>query len=167
VDARSTELKEIISANKGRVLDSNVDRHENGQVSAVLKIEVPFASQDALLRQIKNVGTLVSQKAVRNPQIVENELTTSHIIVTLAGTTPIVPSDEGLSSYIRTSLYMSFKIFSVCLMLIILGVSAVLPWALVVYLAYKAYTRFVGSRDLQLAADGAPTPPASGEGPPA
>jgi hypothetical protein len=167
VDARTTELKETVTANKGRILDSNVDRHENGQVSAVLKIEVPFASQDALLRQIKGVGSLVSQKAVRNPQAPENELTTSHIIVTLTGVSPIVPSDEGLGSYVRTSLYMSFKIFSVCLMLIILGVSAVLPWALVVWVAYKAYVRFAGSRDMQLAADGAPTPPATGEGPPA
>jgi hypothetical protein len=161
VDGRATDLKDLVLAGKGRVIDSNIDRHENGQVLGVLKFEVPYVSEDSLLRQIKGVGTVVSQQAKRDPKVPENELTTAHIIVTLAGVTPIVPSDEGLGSYVRTSLYMSFKVFSVCLMLIILGVSAVLPWALVIWVAYKAYCRFGGSRNLQLAAATGPTPPSA------
>jgi hypothetical protein len=161
VDGRATDLKDMVLAGKGRIIDSNIDRHENGQVLGVLKFEVPFVSEDSLLRQIKGVGTVVSQQAKRNPQVAENELTTAHIIVTLAGVQPIVPSDEGLGSYIRASLYMSFKVFSVCLMLIILGVSAVLPWALVIWIAYKAYVRFAGSRNLDLAAATGPTPPSA------
>ena len=89
-------------------------------------------------------------------------MTTTHIDVTLAGVQPIVPSDEGLGSYVRTSLYMSFKVFSVCLMLIILGVSAVLPWALVIWVAYKIYVRMTsGTPDVQLATAGGPTPPSA------
>ena len=166
VDGRATDLKDLVLAGKGRIIDANIDRHENGQVLGVLSFEVPFASEDSLLRQIKGVGTVVSQQAKRNPQVAENELTTAHIIVTLAGVQPIVPSDEGLSSYIRTSLYMSFKVFSVCLMLIILGISAILPWALVIWVVYKVYCRFAGSRNLQLAAATGPTPP-SATAPPA
>ncbi len=135
VDARAAELKALILAGKGRIIDSNIDRHENGQVLGILKFEVPFASEDTLLSQIKGVGTVVSQQAKRNPQVPENELTTAHIFVTLAGVTPIVPSDEGLAPYIRTSLYMSFKVFSICVMLIILGISAVLPWPWVIWIA--------------------------------
>ena len=100
VDARAADLKAIVLAGKGRVIDSNIERHENGQVIGVLKFEVPFASEDTLLSQIKSAGTVVSQQAKRNPQVPENELTTAHIFVTLAGTTPIVPSDEGLAPYI-------------------------------------------------------------------
>ncbi len=162
VDSRSIELKDLIRAGKGRIIDSNVDRHENGQVSAVLKFEVPFASQDTLLKQVAGGRKFASQKATRNPTVPENELTTSHIIVTLSGVSPIVPNDEGLGSYVRTSLYMSFKVFSVCLMLIILGVSAVLPWVLVVWVAYKIYCRLTGPSSpdaLQLATATGPTPP--------
>ena len=150
VDGKAADLKELIVAGKGRVIDSNIDRHENGQVLGVLKFEVPFASEDSLLKQIKGAGTVVSQQAKRNPHVAENELTTAHIIVILTGVTPIVPNDEGLGSYIRASLYMSFKVFSVCLMLIILGVSAVLPWALVIWIAYKTYSRFAGSRNVPI-----------------
>ncbi len=152
-----------ILAGKGRIIDSNIDRHENGQVLGILKFEVPFASEDTLLSQIKGVGTVVSQQAKRNPQIAENELTTAHIIVTLAGVTPIVPSDEGLGTYVRTSLYMSFKVFSVCLMLIILGISAVLPWALVIWIAYKVYSRVTSGRGVQLPTAGGP--PSAGTAP--
>jgi hypothetical protein len=163
VDTRASELKALIAAGKGRVIDSTIDRHENGQVIGRLKIEIPFASQDVILKQIKDIGTVVSQQAKRNPQVPENELTTSHIDVTLAGVQPIVPSDEGVGSYVRTSLYMSFKVFSVCLMLIILGVSAVLPWALVIWIAYKIYVRMTsGTPEVQLATASGPTPP-SGE----
>ncbi|MBI2808631.1 MAG: DUF4349 domain-containing protein [Planctomycetes bacterium] len=160
VDTQAAELRDLITAGRGRVIDSNINRLENGKVSGVLTFEVPFASQDTLLRQIKGTGTLVSQQAKRNPQIPENSLTTSHIFVTLNGATPIVPSDEGLSSYVRTSLYMSFKVFSVCIMLIILGVSAVLPWVLVIWVVYKVYARMTANREMQLATEAGPVPPA-------
>jgi hypothetical protein len=159
VDAQASDLRDIVSAAKGRVIDSTVDRHENGQVQGILKFEVPFVAQDSVLRQIKGAGTVVSQQAKRNPNVPENELTTSHIEVVLSGVTPIVPSDEGLGSYIRASLYLSFKVFSVCLMLIILGVSAVLPWVLVLVAAFKLYSRFVGFRRPHLAPATGPTPP--------
>ena len=164
VDAKASDLKELVVAGKGRIIDSNIDRHENGQVLGILKFEVPFASQDTILRQIKGGHTVVSQQTKRNPQIAENELTTAHIIVTLAGVTPIVPSDEGLSSYVRASLYMSFKVFSVCLMLIILGVSAVLPWALVIWIVWKVYCKLTTS-NVQLAPASGPTPPSPGTAP--
>ena len=144
VDARAAELKELVAAAKGRVIDSNIDRYENGQVIGVILFEVPFASEDSVLRQMKSAGTVISQKAARDPKVAENDLTTAHILVTLVGVAPIVPSDEGLGSYVRTSLHMSFKVFSVCVMLIILGVSAVLPWALVIWIAYRIYVRIAG-----------------------
>lgn len=162
VDAAAADLRDRVAAANGRVLDSNIDRFENGQALGVLKFEVPLAAEEAVLKQLKSVGTLVSQQAKRNPQVAENALTTAHIIVVLAGTAPIVPSDEGLGSYVRTSLLLSFRVFAVCVMLIILGVSAVLPWALVIWLAYKAYVRWLGPRSVSLPGPPPPGAPAAG-----
>ena len=91
------------------------------------------------------------------------ELTTALIIV-YAGRRPTdrPQRDEGLGSYIRAKLYMSFMVFSVCLMLIILGVNDPLPCylALVIWVAYKAAVRFTGSlHNLQLASARQPTRP--------
>ncbi len=162
VDTSAADLKAIVAATKGRIIDSNIDRLENGEVLGVMKIEIPFASQDALLKQVKGVARrVVSQKAARSPSVPENELATSHIIVVLAGVSPIVPANEGLGSYISSSLYMSFRVFAICLMLIILGVSAVLPWALVIWVVYKVYSRFSAAREVQFATATGPTPPPS------
>src|SRR6185369_5129464 len=58
VDRRMTEVKNLVAAGKGRVLDSTVNREESGKVLGLLKIEVPFASQDVTLQQIKDGDTV-------------------------------------------------------------------------------------------------------------
>jgi hypothetical protein len=147
VDTKSAEIKDIVAAGKGRVIDSTVDRHESGLVTAAIKFEVPFASQEALLRQMKGTGKVISQRSTRDVNVTENELTTAHIIVTLTGADPIVPSDEGIASYVRTSLYLSFKILSIIVMSIIVGLSAIVPCVLLIWLGFKAYALLFGSSD--------------------
>src|SRR6202041_54872 len=108
----------LIVAGQGRIIDSSIDRFENGQAAAVLVFEVPFASQETLIRQM---GKPVSQRTARNAQIPENPLTTAQIIVTLAGGTPIVPDDQGLGTYVRKSLNLSFQILATIAMTIVVG----------------------------------------------
>jgi hypothetical protein len=146
VDSSATQMKETILAGKGRIIDSNIDRHENGQVSAVLVFEVPFASQDTLIRQMKSTGNkLLSQRSTRDPKVQENELTTAHIIVTLTSANLIVPSDEGIASYVRTSLYLSFKILSIIVMTVVVGLSAVVPCVILLWIGFKVYAILAGS----------------------
>ena len=46
VDARASDLKDLIIAGKGRIIVSNIVRHEYGLVLGVLKFEVPFVSEE-------------------------------------------------------------------------------------------------------------------------
>ncbi len=140
VDERATELKEIVLAAKGRIADSNIDRQENGQVVATLVFEVPFGSQDSLVRQMKRDDVkLVSQKSERNPQVPENELTTARIIVTLTGAQPILSNEEGVGAYVRTSLYLSFKILAIIVMTLVVGLSGIVPLVILVWVGFKLY----------------------------
>jgi Domain of unknown function (DUF4349)/Putative zinc-finger len=145
VDARSADLKVIVLTAKGRVIDSGVEHYENGQAAAVLVLEVPAASQDEVIRQIKGKGKLVSQTSKRNAEVPENELTTSQLIVTLAGSSPIVPTDEGLGASMHKSLYLSFRILTGIVMALIVGLSAIVPLVLLVWIGFKAYAIVVGS----------------------
>jgi hypothetical protein len=146
VDGKTTELKELVLAGKGRLIDSNIDRHENGQVSAALVFEVPFAAQDTLIRQMKGTaGKLLSQRSTRDPKVQENELTTAHIIVTLTGANLIVPNDEGVASYVRTSLYLSFKILAIIVMTIVVGLSALVPCVIMIWIGFKLYAIMAGA----------------------
>ena len=145
VDEELMKLKEIVLAGKGRVVDSSVDRHESGLVTAAIVFEVPFASQETLIRQMKGAGKLLSQRSTRDPNVTENELTTAHIIVTLAGVNPIVANDKGIGSYVRTSLNLSFNILATIVMTIIVGLSAILPIVLILWFGYKLYTIMAGT----------------------
>jgi hypothetical protein len=145
VDGKATELKELVLAGKGRLIDSNIDRHENGQVSAALVFEVPFAAQDTLIRQMKgSAGKLLSQRSTRDPKVQENELTTAHIIVTLASAS-LIPNDEGVASYVHTSLYLSFKILAIIVMTIVVGLSALVPCVIMIWIGFKLYAIVAGA----------------------
>jgi hypothetical protein len=94
---------------------------------------------------MKGSGKLLSQRSTRDPNVTENELTTAHIIVTLAGITPIVANDKGIGSYVRTSLNLSFNILATIVMTIIVGLSAILPIVLILWFGYKLYTAMAGA----------------------
>ena len=145
VDAKAAALKDIVIAAKGRVIDSSIERYENGQSAAALILEVPYASQDEVIRKMKETAKLVFQKASRNPQIQENELTTSHLIVSLTGSSPIVPTDEGISSSVNKSLYLSFRILMGIVMALIVGLSAIVPCVLLIWIGFKVYAILAGS----------------------
>jgi len=53
-----------------------------------------------------------------------------------------VPSDEGMWPQIRSGLSYSFWILSRSLFLVLIGVCVVLPWALLLLLAYKLIRRW-------------------------
>ena len=63
------------------------------------------------------------------------------IAFNLTGPNPIVPSDEGFGSYLRTGFYRSFQILATSMMLIIIGASVFLPWALLIWAGCKVYGR--------------------------
>jgi hypothetical protein len=137
IDKETAQMKELVRASKGRVADEKSARQPSGKSTASLVFDVPLSTLDALVGQFKAMGKqLVSYDTARNPNVPENDLATAHIIVTLAGPGSIVPRDEGLGSYVRTSLYLSFRIFAYCVMAIILGLSAVVPVCLVIFGGY-------------------------------
>ena len=145
VDAKVTELKDIVIAANGRVVGSSVERSENGQSTAVLVLDVPFAKQDEVIRRMKGIASLVSQKSERNPQIQENELTTSRLLVSLTGSNPIVPPDEGISSSVNKSLYLSFRILMGIFMALVVGLSAIVPCVILIWIGLKAYAILASS----------------------
>ena len=52
-----------------------------------------------------------------------------------------MPSDEGLWSQVRKSLGYAFWLLSISLMFVIVGISVLLPWALVAWVGTKIVRR--------------------------
>ena len=134
VDKKVAELKDLVRASKGRVIDEKGGGKANGQISTKITFEVPFSAQDALVQQFKSSGDLVSYESARNPQVPDNDLATAHLIVTVNTASQILPTEEG--SFTVKALVLSYTVFAYCLLAILVGLSAVVPIGTVIFVVY-------------------------------
>jgi hypothetical protein len=141
VERVATTLKDMVKSVKGRVHDERIKYEENGQVVVLLAFDVPLSAKDELVRKFKGVGTLRFARPVQNPQVPDTELALATLDVMVTTPVPIVPGDEGMWPQIRTGLVYSFRLLSFSVMFIILGVSVVLPWALLIWAAVRIVRR--------------------------
>jgi len=133
VERKSAEIAELVKEAKGQVNKPKSGLNKAGQTEALLVINVPLAGSDRLVRDIKETGKVIDWAQAPNTSVPENDLATAQIVVLLTGPNPIIPSDEGLSNYASKSLYVSFTVFAYCILMIVTGISFILPWAVVVY----------------------------------
>jgi hypothetical protein len=141
VERAATSMKDMVKVSKGRVVGERIQYEPNGQVTALLAFDVPLTAKEDLVRRFKGVGTLRFALPSQHPQVPETEFSIASLDVVVTSGPPIVPSDDGLWPQIRTSLSYAFRMISWSLMFIILGLSVVLPWALVIWLAVRVVRR--------------------------
>src|SRR5262249_9987589 len=141
VEKTAATLAKVVAENNGRLIESHDSHNPNGQKNSKLIFDVPLASAGTLVTQLKNVGTVRSQQATRNTDVPEHDLAGARLDVVLSNVGPIVSNDDGLWNSIRAALYFSFKGFSWSLMMVIIGLLFVLPWAAVSYTIYRVVAR--------------------------
>jgi uncharacterized membrane protein YgcG len=141
VDATAASLVDMVKTAGGKVTASQVVQDASGKATAFQLFDVPLAAKDELLRRFKQAGHVRAQKQTQNLQAPSGKLATAHIDVTLTNVPPIVPTDEGVWPQIRNSLGLAFRLLSVSLMFVIVGLFVVLPWALVLWIAVKLFRR--------------------------
>jgi hypothetical protein len=141
VERSAATLVALVKGAQGRVTASEVTQDAAGRSVAIQLFDVPLAAKDALATQFKALGKVRGQKAAQNLQAPDGKLATAHINVRLTNVTPIVASDDGLWPQVRRSLSYAFTLLSVSLMFLIVGVSVLLPWALLVWLGVKLVRR--------------------------
>ncbi len=141
VDETVERFKNLAREKGATIQKAPVDHEANGRVLAFLEFDVPLAAKDELVRKMRNAGKVRVDKSSPNPQVPETKLATAHFRVFVANYGPIVPTDEGLWPRIRTGLTYSFTFLSMSLMFIVIGLSVVLPWALVIWVVVKIVRR--------------------------
>jgi hypothetical protein len=141
VERVAADLASLVRAVKGKVTASQITQDAAGRAAAFQFFDVPLAAKDDLVKKFKLVGKVRAQKATQNLQAPEGKLATAHIDVTLTNLTPIVPDDQSLWGQVRTSLGYAFRLLSVSLMFVIIGICVILPWALLLWVAVKLVRR--------------------------
>jgi hypothetical protein len=130
-----------VNEKHGRVVESHVARERSGRVTGKLVYDVPLPAAPDLVDKFKGAGTLRVHQSSRNQQVPESDLATARIDVTLSNVDLIVPSDDGVWPQVRRGLSWSFTALAWSLSWVIVGVCVVLPWALVLYVAYRLVLR--------------------------
>lgn len=144
VNKTAAEFEAQVRSAKGRVLLSKVTQDAAGRASGTQVFEIPLAAKKDLVQSIRQAGTPRGQDATQNLQAPEGKLATAQIAIRLTSANPIVPSDEGLWPQVRTSLTYAFRLLSVSLMFVIVGISVLLPWALLLWIGVKLVRRMRG-----------------------
>jgi hypothetical protein len=142
VERVATTLKDAVKSAQGRIRDERVKYEENGQVVVLMEFDVPLSAKDELVRKFKAAGTLRFARPTQNPQVPDTQLALANIAVMVTTPVPIVRGDEGMWPPIRTGLVYSFRLLSYSVIFIILGVSFVLPWALLIWAVIRLVRRF-------------------------
>ena len=141
VDSTAAAFAGLVHESQGRVIESNVAHERNGRVTAKLVYDVPLTSASSLAERFRNAGVVRVQQAARNAQVPEGPLATARLDVTLSNADLIVPSDDGLWMQIRKGLSTSFVALSWSLMVVVVGICFVLPWAVIGYFVYRMVVR--------------------------
>ncbi len=141
VEKSAAEFVAIAQRVKGRVVESKLTQDAAGRAIGTQVFDVPLAAKEEVVRAIKDAGQVRGQDSAQNLQAPEGKLATARIGVRLLNPNPIVPLDEGVWPQIRTSLAYAFRLLSVSLMFVIVGLSVILPWALVIWVAVKLVRR--------------------------
>jgi hypothetical protein len=141
VDQTAAAFSAMVSERRGRTVGANVSRERSGRITAKLIYDVPAAKVHELLDRLRASGSVRVQRSEEHPEVPDSPLAVARLDVTLSNETLLVPSDEGFWTNIRQGLSTSFKALSWSLMVVIIGVCVVLPWALVLWAIYRLVLR--------------------------
>ena len=141
VDQTSIALTSLVQEAKGRTVESHLAHERSGRVTSKIVFDVPLATANGLVEQFKSSGMVRAQQSTRNAQVPDGKLATARLEVTLSNAKLIVPNDSDLVTQIRTGLSTSFAAISWSVVVVIVGVCFVLPWAIVLYAVYRVVAR--------------------------
>jgi hypothetical protein len=154
VDKTLQDVIATVDTSGGRVLARQLQKQsQNGQIDAQIVLDVPLATAPATLDKLRALGTVRSVVAARNAQVPAGPLARASFDVTLRSPTPIVSAEDGFGASIRRGLRTSLTGLTYSLMLIVVGLCLVGPFALLGWGIWK----FARRGKVKVSAAGAPT----------
>jgi hypothetical protein len=144
VKAKAAELAKMVRDNKGQATKPRITLTPQGEMTATLVFDVPITAEELVLGLCANVGKVADESQTTNAQVPETDLATAQIVVTLTGGRPTIPSNEGIWEQTQGSLYITFRVLSWSVMVVMLGLAVVLPWVIAIWLCVKIVRKMRG-----------------------
>jgi hypothetical protein len=141
VDQTAAMLTALAGERQGRTVEANVSRERSGQVTAKLVYDVPLAKLHEMLDHLKSAGVVRVQQASKRPEVPDSPLAIARLDITLSNKKLLVSNEEGFWANIQRGLSFSFTALSWSLMVVIIGLCFLLPWAIVIWGIVKLLAR--------------------------
>jgi autotransporter-associated beta strand protein len=125
----------------GMVADVQVTRDRNGRQSAHVVLDVPLAKAGEVLNQVRGEGTVRAIDSSRDTRAPAGALAHARIDCTFATADALVADQTGLWPTVRNGLGTSVMGLLLSVKLVVIGLCLVLPWALVLWIAWRLWRR--------------------------
>ncbi len=134
-------LNNVVNTPGAKAVERQISKQQNGRIAAHAVIDVPLTSAPAILDSLRNLGTVRVVESSKNPQVPEGPLARARFDVTLGNAAPIVSPEDGVGARLHQGLQTSLNGLTFSLMLIVIGVCLVGPFALVIWGGWKFLRR--------------------------
>ena len=134
-------LSNVVNTSGARIVERQLSKQQNGRIVAHAVIDVPLTSAPATLDILRNLGTVRVVESSKNQQVPEGPLARARFDVTLGNVEPIMSAEDGAGARFRQGLQTSLNGLTFSLMLIVIGVCLVGPFALLIWAGWKFFRR--------------------------
>ena len=141
VDAAVTSLEALTAETKGRIVDSRHSRSAGGHSVSRVIVDLPLVATRGAADKVKLIGHMRVFDISRNPQAPEGDLALGRIEVTFSNPDPLVSSDSGPWTRIKSGLSVSLTALSWSLTLVIVGLCFVVPVGGIGWIVLKLYRK--------------------------
>lgn len=141
VDQTAAVLTALVGERQGRTVEASVARERSGQVTGKLVYDVPLAKVQETIERVKASGVVRVEQATKRPEVPDSPLAIARLDITLSNKKLLVSNEEGFWANIQRGLSVSFTALSWSLMVVIVGLCFLLPWAVVIWGFVKLLAR--------------------------
>jgi hypothetical protein len=141
VESAMASLQSAAIESGGRVVVSTLAKDRDGRGSAKVAVDVPLDKSAELVRRARELGVVRAVDASKDLQVPPGNLARARIDVTFANADTLVAPERGIFASVRRGLSTSVEGLMMSLQFIIVGLCFVLPWALVLYAAWRFFKR--------------------------
>ena len=134
-------LANVANTPGARVVERQLSKQQSGRIVARAMIDVPLTSAPATLDTLRNLGTVRVVESAKNQQVPEGPLARARFDVTLGNAAPIISPEDGVGARLHQGLQTSLNGLTFSLMLIVIGVCLIGPFALVIWGGWKFLRR--------------------------
>jgi hypothetical protein len=141
VDAAVEVVEKMATELKGRVVDSTNRRTSDGQHISKVIVDLPLSAARGSADRLKSLGHMRVFNLARNPQAPEGDLALGRIEVTFSNPDPLVSSDSGPWTRIKSGLSYGFTALSWSLTLVVVGLCFVVPLGGIGWIGMRIYRK--------------------------